>query len=173
MFIEGLQDSNNYFEVVRDGVLPCAPEVFGEVEGWTIQQDNAPIHSSKISKQWLSSHFFTTLPWPPKSSNIKIIENMCVIMVRNVYARGKHYANVEDLKISIEEAWCRVGSDLLLKFYKSLPRVMHAVMDARDGATNYKGFSSFVSYGSSHIYINCAICFIDILAMVASFKNST
>lgn len=42
-----------------------------------------------------------------------------------VYARGKYYQNVEDLKVAIEKAWSTVEPDLLLTLYKSLPPRMH------------------------------------------------
>ena len=35
-------------------------------------------------------------------------------MARMVYARGKHFQNVEDLEVYIEEAWPTVWSNLLL-----------------------------------------------------------
>ena len=58
-------------------------------------------------------------------------------MARIVYARGKHYQSVQELKIAIEDAWATVGSELLFTLYKSLPRRMHAFMDAGGGATKY------------------------------------
>lgn len=58
-------------------------------------------------------------------------------MARMVYARGKHYQNVQEVNLAIDEAWATVGSGLLLTLYKSLLRRMHAVMDVRGGATKY------------------------------------
>ena len=73
----------------------------------------------------------------PKSPDFNFTENVWGVMFRMVYATGKHYQNVQDLKIAIEEAWATVGSELSLTLYKSLRRRMHAVMDARGGATKY------------------------------------
>lgn len=58
-------------------------------------------------------------------------------MAGMMYARGKHYENVEELKVAIEEAWSAVWSDLLLRLYKSQPCRMHAGIDVRGGATKY------------------------------------
>ncbi|CDF40946.1 unnamed protein product [Chondrus crispus] len=137
VFMDGRQDSTKYVDVLRHGLLPFSSEVFGEGQGWVFQQDNAPIHTSNFTRTWLSGHSIRTLPWPPKSPDMNIIENVWGVMARVVYARGRHYQNVRELKDAIEEAWSTVGSDLLLKLYKSLPRRMHAVMDARGGATKY------------------------------------
>ncbi|CDF33332.1 unnamed protein product [Chondrus crispus] len=150
VFMDGRQDSTKYVDVLRHGLLPFSSEVFGEGQGWVFQQDNAPIHTSNFTRTWLSGHSIRTLPWPPKSPDMNIIENVWGVMARMVYARGRHYQNVRELKDAIEEAWSTVGSDLLLKLYKSLPRRMHAVMDARGGATNIRYlFSSRRSYALS------------------------
>ena len=137
IFMDGRQDSTKYCEVLRDGLLLFAAEVFGEGHNWCFQQDNVPIHTSNFTKNWLSDHSITTLPWPPKSPDINIIANVWGIMVRTVYARGRHYEKVDDLKVAIEEAWSTVASDLLLKLYKRLLRRMQTVMDAGGGVTKY------------------------------------
>ncbi|CDF40241.1 unnamed protein product [Chondrus crispus] len=137
IFMDGRQDFTKYCEVLRDGLLPLAAEVFGEGQNWSFQQDNAPIHTSHLTKQCLAERSITTLPWPAKSPDINIIENVWGVMARTVYARGKQFDNIEDLKVAIEEAWATVGSDPLLRLHKSLPRRMNAVMDARGDATKY------------------------------------
>ena len=48
------------------------------------------------------------------SPDDKIVENVWGVMARMVYARGKHYQNVEDLKVAIEKAWLTVGSAFLM-----------------------------------------------------------
>ena len=120
IFMDGRQDSSKYCQVLRDGLLPFASGVFGEGQKWSFQQGNAPIHTPNLTKQWLLERSITTLPWPAKSPDINIIENVWGIIARTVYVRGKHYENVEDLKVAFEEAWATVASDLLLRLYKSL-----------------------------------------------------
>ncbi|CDF36453.1 unnamed protein product [Chondrus crispus] len=136
MFIDGKQDSKKYVDILRHGLLPFAAEVFGEEQRWFFQQDNAPIHTSGFTRSWLSEHSISTLPWPAKSPDVNIIGNVWGVMARMVYARGKLYQNVEDLKVAIEEAWSTVGSGLLLTLYKSLPCRMHATNSCYDPATH-------------------------------------
>ena len=100
--MECRQDSIKYVDFLRDGLLPFASEVFREGQRWIYQQDNAPIYTSKFTRSWLSEQSISNLLWPPKSPDINIIENVWGVMARMVYARGKHYQNIQDLKIAIE-----------------------------------------------------------------------
>ena len=115
IYMEGKQDSIKYVDVLSNGLLPFASEVFGEGQRWFYQHDNAPIHTSNFTRNSLTEHSISNLTWPPKSPDINIIENVWGVMARMVYARGRHYQNVQDLKVAIEEAWATVGSELLLK----------------------------------------------------------
>jgi len=38
------------------------------------QQDNAPSHTAKTTKQWLESHKITVFPHPPSSPDVSPIE---------------------------------------------------------------------------------------------------
>ena len=73
-----------------------------------------------------------------------------------VYARGRHYENVDELRVAIEEAWSTVGSDLLLRLYKSLPRRMHAVMDACSSATKYQSLFYILCYMEFRVFMAIA-----------------
>ena len=44
------------------------------------------------------------LPWPSRSPDINPIENPWGILTREVYASGKQYSNVKELKRGIKEA---------------------------------------------------------------------
>ena len=67
-------------------MLPFVAEVFGEGQNWSFQQDNAPIHTSNLTRKWLSDHSTTTLPWPVEFLDINVNENVWGIMARTVYA---------------------------------------------------------------------------------------
>lgn len=39
-------------------------------------QDNAPIHTAKLSTEWLESHGVATITWPPYSPYLNPIEHL-------------------------------------------------------------------------------------------------
>lgn len=55
-------------------------------------------------KTWLESQEIHVLPWPAKSPDLSILENVREAMVRSVYARGRQIADVNGLLTEIQIA---------------------------------------------------------------------
>ena len=51
-FLDGTQDSVKYQDTLRDYLVPCGARISGA--NWVFMQDNAPIHSSQSTTQWLA-----------------------------------------------------------------------------------------------------------------------
>src|SRR6185437_228381 len=45
-------------------------------DGYILQQDNAPYHMSKFTKNWMLTSGIKTSDWPPGSPDLNIIENV-------------------------------------------------------------------------------------------------
>lgn len=98
-FINGTLDSSKYQQLLALHFLPfCAAD---EV----LVQDNAPVHASKSTMDWLRSHGVSTVCWPSRSPDLNPIENVWGIMTRRVYAGGKQYSNLWELKMAISSCW--------------------------------------------------------------------
>ena len=69
------------------------------------QQDNAPIHVSEHSKEWMRLNGVPLLPWPSRSPDLNPIENLWGILARRVYAHGKQYYTKMDLIEAIKREW--------------------------------------------------------------------
>jgi len=110
-FLQGKQDSAKYCSTLNDYLLPVAANIGGEA--WILQQDNAPIHTSRHTKEWLEANNVRVLPWPARSPDLNPIENVWGWLVRRVYRNGRSYANARDLKASIQLAWNSMPQDYL------------------------------------------------------------
>ncbi len=65
------------------------------------------------------------------------IENIWGIMVRKVYANGRQYHKVTDLKIAINAAWPSINQNLREKVSRSMHRRYIKVLQANDGACKH------------------------------------
>ncbi len=72
---------------------------------WKFMQDNAPVHTSKETKNWLRDNEVDVIEWPAFSPDLNPIENVSGILSRRVYANGTQYNNLTDLRASIERNW--------------------------------------------------------------------
>lgn len=85
------------------------------------QQDNAPIHNSKSTKEFFERKKIQLIEWPAKSPDLNIIENVWHMLANMVY-ENKQYSNKEELWESIKEAADVISYqkvDQVMNLYKS------------------------------------------------------
>lgn len=127
-FIDGRLNAQGYCQVLQQGLWPHrwnladAPMVF--------QQDNAPVHTARVTKQWLQQRNVLVLPWPAKSPDLNPIENLWGIVVREVYKEGRQYNDTNELKAAITAAWQAIPQQTLQNLVRSMPSRTDLVMEA-------------------------------------------
>ncbi|GBN30248.1 hypothetical protein AVEN_267535-1 [Araneus ventricosus] len=67
-FLDGRQNSPKYIEFLENHLMPFAENIGGG--NWEYQHDNAPIHTSNATKNYLNSKNVTVLEWPPMSPEL-------------------------------------------------------------------------------------------------------
>jgi transposase len=55
--------------------------------GKIFKQDNTLCHQSLSTMSFLEEHNINTMPWPPYSPDLNIIENLCEIMNRKIHRK--------------------------------------------------------------------------------------
>jgi len=88
---------------------------------FVFQQDNASIHTSRETKEWLIDQEIDLLPHPAKSPDLNPIENLWAIIVRRVYDGGRQFPDKQSLTRAIVAAWEEISIDQLKKLVKSMP----------------------------------------------------
>lgn len=128
-------NSRDYITVLETRLLPFMRRF--RRKKFTFQQDNAAIHTSKETKQWMMDHKIDLLDWPARSPDLNPVENLWGIMVRRIYAEGRQYATVYELKSAISEAWGNIEKAVLQNLVNSMPNRMFQVINRNGKATDY------------------------------------
>ena len=76
----GRMNSTTYVELLETHLVPWllgndGKGIFGD-KTWTFQQDNALIHTSKVTKEFFKAYDISMLPWPAQSPDLNPIENI-------------------------------------------------------------------------------------------------
>jgi len=130
-FVSKKMNSQEYQEMLETQLIPYwQPE-------YLFQQDNASIHGSASTMEFLLNNGVQVMEWPACSPDLNPIENLWGILVRNVYCDNKQYETVEELKSAVLRAWSNVDGDCLGRLVESVPRRLIEVIKARGGQTHY------------------------------------
>jgi DDE superfamily endonuclease len=124
-------DSQGYTDILTDSLLPEARMMGGR--SWIFQQDNAPTHKSKWTTDWFSRNKVRVLDWPARSPDLNPIENLWGIMTRSVYAKGRQYSHVNDLRVAIQMAWNSITLQTLRNLIDSMKNRIFQVIYNRGG----------------------------------------
>lgn len=126
--IEGHANAQRYIQALNNMLLPHLGQI---ADGPAIfQQDNAPIHTAQLTRQWLQQHNIATLPWPAKSPDLNPIENLWGIMVRRLYAGGRQYNSVEELRAAAIAIWNTIPQEQMRDLIRSMPNRTDLVLEA-------------------------------------------
>ncbi|KAG3082880.1 hypothetical protein PC121_g5918 [Phytophthora cactorum] len=133
--LRGRQNSGDYIYTLSEYMLPFAHANYGV--DYVFQQDNASIHASRETKQFLQEMQVNIMVWPARSPDYNPIENVWSAMASRVYAHGRQYDSVDQLEAAIFAAWDSIEQEYLLKLLKSMPRRCLAVIKGKGALTKY------------------------------------
>ena len=134
-FFSGRMNSQVYQSILESHLLPNAECLAGK--NWKYQQDNAPIHTSKSTKHWLQVRNVETLRWPTRSPDLNPIENLWGDLARRVYANGRHFTSLVELKSTIEEEWYKTDPELCQKLISSMKTRIYEVIRRNGSYTRF------------------------------------
>ncbi|KAA8490752.1 Transposable element Tc3 transposase [Porphyridium purpureum] len=118
-FIEGSFTAAKYFSLLReDNVLDRCRQIAGPNMGF--QQNNAPVHTSRLVKNFMNDENVELLDWPAYLPEFNIIENLWGILARKVYEGARQYQTVLELKNAILLAWETLDQPVLANLYASV-----------------------------------------------------
>ena len=135
VIIEETMNAQAYTRVLENGLLPFGSQLFNN--NYIFQQDNAPCHRAYYTKEWLANKDVEWMDWPPLSPDLNPIENLWGLLSRGVYASGKQFNSVNELKASIFEEWDKISNETLSILVSSMNARIGAVLENKGDATKY------------------------------------
>ncbi|KAJ5318660.1 hypothetical protein N7476_005080 [Penicillium atrosanguineum] len=130
--------------VILDLYQRVLPTLLNGIEGAIFQQDNAPVHTARIVREWLADQDFEVMAWPPYSPDLNPIENLWALLKAKIYEMHpeiKEMAdNEETLGILInaaQEAWSELDTDTLDNLAITMPNRVKQVIDNEGWYTSY------------------------------------
>ena len=102
------------------------------------QQDNAPIHTSRLLRAWLAEQGFQVLDWLPYSPDLNPIENLWFLLKEAIFKKNPELStmpkNDTTLKLLCELAvmcWLDLDKEMVNGLIDSMPRRIEAVVKAQ------------------------------------------
>ena len=132
-FIHGKVDGEYYKKIVERRVLPLANVFKGQT--WFFQQDNAPVHTSKLVKNFMESKKLKVIQWPSKSPDLNPIENVWAIMKRRVADRDPK--NTSELEAAISEVWNNLEQGIIDNCVRSMTSRLSELQEKKGNKINY------------------------------------
>lgn len=135
--IPGRLDANGYRDILEEVFLPSARVLFPEGNIHLVQ-DNSPIHTARTVRNWFDNHpEIIVIPWPSKSPDLNIIENMWGLMVRNFGDDG-NLRTMANLQQNVRDVWeNQRGTNYCARLVDSMPRRLQSCIDNLGYYTKY------------------------------------
>ncbi|GBN09683.1 hypothetical protein AVEN_227860-1 [Araneus ventricosus] len=110
-----------------------------------VRQDNTTLHASRVATKWLQKHSsdFRHFQWPPKSSEMNIIEDIRDAFLHAVEKRSPPPRTPMDLLTALQDSWCEFPPGYLQTPVESLPRRFASLLRARGARHDIKKVYQF------------------------------
>ena len=133
--LQGKLDTEAYYRILRYEMGPSM-KIQGGRESFIFMQDNAHVHTAKKNLQFLERNNYNLLDHPAQSSDLNPLENIWWAIEQELLDLPLP-SNANDLFEKIEQIWNNYPTDKLLKYIKSMPSRIEAVIQAKGWHTKY------------------------------------
>lgn len=136
--LHGRVTAKVYTSILADHLHPLVQVLFPNSRP-VFQDDNAPIHTAGIVKDWFDEHEdeLQHLVWPPQSPDLNIIEPLWGILESKLRSRFPPPKTISELVTCLQEEWFSIPITVVHDLYLSIPRRLQSVLDAKGGPTPY------------------------------------
>ena len=124
----GKINANVYKKILKKHVVPNLRTAINQLT--VFMQDNAPYHTAKFVKIFLSEKDVTFMEWPVQSPGMNPIENVWKLL--NERAKEKNPRNDEKLLTNLKGEWEKISVDKCKTLIRSCNKRCRAVIESKD-----------------------------------------
>ena len=115
--LQGKQNGQSYAELIENSFFYQIMS-----DEFILVHDNAACHTTQVVKDKIDELKIDVLDWPAYSPDLNPIENLWSYIVRNIYADGKVYDDVDELWEAIQQCWESIPQKIIKALVKSMPK---------------------------------------------------
>ena len=131
-------NSRRYISDILEGErLPWAREHF-ERAPWTIQQDSAPSHGSRMTQRWIQTHitaFISKKEWPSRSQDLNPLDFSVWSILESKACRTSH-DSLENLKAKLQREWALVFQEVLCVSCNAFQKRLKQIIKIKEAILN-------------------------------------
>jgi hypothetical protein len=124
--VVGKLDAAGYADMVCGDA--CAHIHAAHGTEFTLQQDNAPPHRALLTRATFEAAEIKTLPWPALSPDLNPVENVWSMIVRRLYADGRHFDSEDDLWSAITDTVKEIPPEDINRLIAGVPKRLTALL---------------------------------------------
>jgi transposase len=134
---EGTINSQKYIDIMKANLIPFMQGLEGEIVDYEYQQDNASVHTSKLTTTFFENSDINVMKWPGQSPDLNPIEHLWDELERRLRKRTPPPRSEDELAVFLEEEWEKIADTTFQKLILSMKSRVKAVKRARGYATKY------------------------------------
>jgi len=135
--IEGNINAKKYVELLKSTLVPYIRRMESQGIDLWLMQDNASVHTAKLTRDFLDEKTIDFIDWPAQSPDLNPIENAWYV----VKSRLKHYNSIprnrEELIQRVKKIWREMPLQFCVNYSRSVSKRLSEVIKKKGKQINY------------------------------------